>query len=301
MVEASGNIGSDKEGESQRIFDPEKVATFTDVERFLASDVEAVSICTHTDSHVELAMRALAAGKHVLVEKPVAIKSVDVARLAVAARAAQKAGRLCMPAMCMRFWPGWEEAREVICDGRYGKVLSATFQRLGSGPTWGGGFYKDFSRSGGAVIDLHIHDTDFIVWCFGRPASVKSCGDGLHITTQYVYPQGPSHVVAEGAWDLSPGAGFRMRYLINLERASLEFDLSKTPMAMVHHAEKSEPLIQEEGGRQGLSGYDGEVRHFVRSIEGGSGLVSPSIDDALMVAQVLEAEMAAQGVAGVSV
>ena len=207
--------------------------------------------------------------KHVLVEKPVAIKSVDVARLAAAASEAKKAGLVCMPAMCMRFWPGWEEAREAIRDGRYGKVLSATFQRLGSGPTWGGGFYKDFSRSGGAVIDLHIHDTDFVVWCFGKPASVKSCGDGMHITTQYVYSQGPSHVVAEGAWDLAPGAGFRMRYLINCERATLEFDLSKTPMAMVHHADRSEPMVDE--GRAALSGYDGEVRQFVRAIEAGAG------------------------------
>jgi hypothetical protein len=59
-----------------------------------------VSICTYTDSHVELALMALARGKHVLVEKPVSLCSSEVARLVVAAR---NSGLICMPAMCMRF------------------------------------------------------------------------------------------------------------------------------------------------------------------------------------------------------
>jgi predicted dehydrogenase len=117
-----------------------------------------VSICTPTDSHIELAMTALAAGRHVLVEKPVALRSAEVARLA---QAAAPAGRVCMPAMCMRFWPGWEWLKERIEAGEFGRVRSATFQRVGAPPDWSA-FYGDYARSGGPLHDLHIHDADFI-------------------------------------------------------------------------------------------------------------------------------------------
>ena len=104
-------------------------------------DVDLVSICTRTDTHVELAIAALEAGKHVLVEKPVGITADAVAQLAVVA--AQHAGTLCVPAHCMRFWPGWDTLHEAVTSGRYGRALSATFQRLSSPPAWSPDFYAD--------------------------------------------------------------------------------------------------------------------------------------------------------------
>ena len=100
-----------------------------------AADVHLISICTPTDSHVRLATSALAAGKHVLVEKPV---SLDAAEVRALARLADSVGRHCMPAMCMRFWPGWDFLHEAVRNTTFGKVQSATFQRLGTAPGWGG-------------------------------------------------------------------------------------------------------------------------------------------------------------------
>jgi len=276
----SASIGKDP---PERLFDAAAVRGFPNYDDLLASDVSLVSICTYTDSHVDFALRALVAGKHVLVEKPVAIKSEDVERLANAARNART---LCMPAMCMRFWPGWDFLREAIRDGRYGEVRSATFQRLGSGPDWANAFYSDLSRSGGAVVDLHIHDADFIVWCFGKPDSVSSVGDAAHITTQYHYENGPRHVVAEGAWDIAPSAGFRMKYLVNFERATLEFDMSKTPALNVFTAAGASAVPLPT-----TTGYDGQVRHLVNAIASGHRTVSPTVDQALTVARLLEAEI----------
>jgi L-ribulose-5-phosphate 3-epimerase len=276
---AGGNLGGSAQA---KLFDPAKVKGYADASELLADPrVELVSICTYTDTHVDLATRALAAGKHVLVEKPVAIAPADVQRLAAAA---ERAGTLCMPAMCMRFWPGWDWLHDRVRDGRYGKVRSATFQRLGSGPNWSAGFYQDATRSGGALVDLHIHDADFVYWCFGKPSRVSSAGSLSHVLTQYHYTDGVC-VAAEGAWDLAPSAGFRMKFLVNFERASAEFDLAKSPTLTLHTADKSEAITLPP-----TNGYDGEVRHLLEAISSGSRELRATLKDAVAVAELLELE-----------
>lgn len=274
----AGNIAS----QTGAAFDPLRVATTTSVESLLAMPVDLVSICTPTDTHVTLATAALRAGKHVLLEKPVALTSRDVASLAEVA--AGSTG-LCMPAMCIRFWPGWDWLRDCVRDHRFGALLSATFQRLGAGPSWSADFYSDHSRSGGALVDLHIHDADFIYWCFGKPDSVSSCGGPAHITTLYHYKRGPAHVVAEGAWDLSPSAGFRMKFLANFEHASAEFDLARTPRLSVHTADASTHVELPN-----LSGYDCQIRHMVEVIASGGRTLRATLEDAVAVTRMLESE-----------
>ena len=78
-----------------------------------------------------------------------------------------------MPAMCMRFWAEWEWLKRAVDEQRYGKVRSATFRRVGSIPA---GWFRDGKASGGGILDLHIHDTDFIYHLFGKPRAVFSQG-----------------------------------------------------------------------------------------------------------------------------
>lgn len=298
LAAAGGNLGPQG---PQRLFDPARVNGYADPAEILRDPrVGLVSICTYTETHVDLALRALAAGKHVLVEKPVALHSAEVRRLAEAARSAST---LCMPAMCMRFWPGWDWLRARIQDQKYGRVRSATFQRLGSGPTWAHDFYRDPARSGGAFIDLHIHDADFIYWCFGKPRAVSTVGTHQHLTTLYHFGEPPStspttgqasampeirfpsHIAAEGAWDLAPGAGFRMRFLVNFERASAEFHLTRPEPLVVHDGQRSEAVKLEP-----ITGYEGEIRHLVTTIASGSRDIHATMDEALAVSEMLEAE-----------
>jgi len=283
---ASGNLAT---GAAERLFDPSKVRGYADFDSLLASDVDLISICTYTDSHVDYATRALRAGKHVLVEKPVALNSQQVWELCEVARESKF---FCVPAMCIRYWPGWDWLKQQIALGPaspLGKVRSASFQRLGSGPTWGGGFYTDYTRSGGAVVDLHIHDTDFIAWCFGTPDAVSSTGDLTHISTHYHFDDGPAHVTAEGAWDLAPIAGFRMRFLVNFEHATAEFDLAKSPVAMVHTSEGSSPMPVAAG-----TGYEAQVRALITAMTANSPDSLPKVTEAFTVARILEAEMQSQ-------
>jgi predicted dehydrogenase len=247
-------------------------------------EVDLVSICTPTDSHADLAIAALRAGKHVLVEKPLALRARDVERVAAAAR---RARTLCMPAHCMRFWPGWSWLRERIADGRYGRVRSAVFARLSSPPAWSS-FYRDTARSGGALADLHVHDADFVRWCFGEPDAVDCAGSIDHVTTLYRYARGPAHVVAEGGWDHAPGFPFEMRYVVAFERATADFDASRSRPLRLSRGGTRLPVRLPRG-----TGYDGEVRHLLAAIRDGRRELAVTVDDAAAVARLLERERAA--------
>jgi len=272
----SGNIDTD-----QQIVDTPSIEFHNDADAIINHpDIDLISICTHTDTHVDLAIAALNANKHVLVEKPIAINPADVKRLAAAA---EQADRLCIPAMCMRHWPAWIKIHEIIQSNKFGPVRSAAFHRLGSRPTWAAGFYSDQSRSGGVLHDLHIHDTDFIYHCFGKPDAVTTTGDHLHLTTLYHYP-GIPHVTAQGAWDNQPSLGYQMKCTIAFEHATLDFNFSRESQLMLHQADQSTPIETSP-----LTGYDNEIRCMLDQISSNKQDNQP-IQDAVLIAQVLEAE-----------
>ncbi|HYE03444.1 MAG TPA: Gfo/Idh/MocA family oxidoreductase [Phycisphaerales bacterium] len=262
------------------LFDPARVRAVAHPDELFTDPGVAISlICTPTDTHVDLAVRALRAGQHVLVEKPVALAASEIERLAEVARAAD---RLCMPAMCMRFWPGWAWLRDRVRDGVLGRVHSAVFRRLGSRPGWSD-FYGDRGRSGGALFDLHVHDADFISWCFGPPDSVTATGTPDHLTALYAFAGGPAHVVAEGGWDHDPGLGFRMRYTVVFERATADWDLRRDPPLLLHRngVTESPPLPAE-------TAYEAQARQFLEGVRTGSVGALPTLAEAARVTRTLE-------------
>ena len=270
---------------TEQLFNPDVVAGYeSPAELFADPSVDLVSICTPTDSHVELALAAIAAGKHVLLEKPAALNAEAIQPLLAAADAAKT---LVMPAHCIRFWPAYAFLKACIDDKRYGNVQSAVFTRLASPPAWNADFYKNSARSGGALVDLHIHDTDFIRHCFGDPTAVRSTGNLHHITTLFDFPNGPGHVVAEGGWDHAPGFPFRMAFTVIFDDATVDYDLSRETPLLVCANGTAEPC--DVGP---LSGYDEEVRHILHCIASGAATTCVTISDALGTAQLLDAERA---------
>lgn len=274
-----GNIDS-----GARVESPRDLTGHACLEDLLDDErIDLVSVCTHTDSHVEIALQTLRAGKHALVEKPVALTADAVRPLAEAARGAST---LCMPAHCMRFWPGWDWLRGEIASGEHGRVVSASFLREGAAPGWASHFYSDTARSGGALGDFHIHDADFILWALGKPAAVCCIGDDRHTSTLYRFGEGgPAHVVAEAGWSRAHGAGFRMRYTVDFERATAEFEIGRTPMLTLSDAHGSRPIEIAEG-----TGYDHQIRHLLRAIAEGRRDLRVTMDDALATAALLDAE-----------
>ena len=250
-------------------------------------EVELVDLCVPTTLHPAQAIAALKAGKHVLCEKPLALNSA-LARKIV--QASQSAKGLFMPAMCMRFWPGWCCLKEVVAKKPFGKILAARFRRMSPMPTWSKATYSNAKLTGGALLDLHIHDTDFVQFLFGRPASVFAAGVTRggnsidHVVTQYNYPGGPA-VYAEGGWLLF--GNFNMSYTVLCERATLDYDLSRGADALVITEQgKAARVVKPAGG----DGYSGELSYMLEAVLTGKAPKVVTAQDALSAVEICEAE-----------
>ena len=262
-----------------------EVKVFRRLEDLLAeTEVELVDICTPTPLHPAQAVAALKLGKHVLCEKP-------LARTAAAAReilaTAKDAPGWVMPAMCMRFWPGWSCLKDVVAVKTYGAVLAARFRRVSGVPAWNQAGRGDH---GGALLDLHIHDTDFVNFLFGRPQSVFSCGVAAaggainHVVTQYHYPGGPA-VHAEGSWLLAQGFG--MAYTVYCEYATLDYDLARgADSLMITEAGQPPRSAKVEG----TDGYAGEIHYFLDCIANRRAPQTVTAADGLAALEICEAE-----------
>lgn len=267
-----------------------QVKVYRKLEEVLSdAEIDLVDLCTPTPLHPEQAIAALKAGKHVFCEKPIARTSASAREIV---QVAAKAKGFLMPAMCMRFWPGWSWLKQVVAEQRYGKVLAARFSRLSEMPGWSkqGTYSAAGADLGGALFDLHIHDTDFVQFLFGKPTRVFSTGvtDAAgsinHVVTQYVYPGGPA-VCAEGGWLLSQG--FNMSYTLQCERATLDFDLSRGADAMrVIEPGKPAAVITYEGP----DGYGEEVRYVVECAATGRRPTTVTAQDGLTALEICEAE-----------
>ncbi len=266
-----------------------QVKVFRKLEDVLAdAEVELVDLCTPTPLHPEQAIAALKAGKHVLCEKPLARTSASAREIL---KTQESAPGFLMPAMCMRFWPGWSWLKQVVEEETYGRVMAARFRRMSEMPAWSKqGTYTGATDLGGALFDLHIHDTDFVQFLFGQPASVFSSGvTGAggsinHVVTQYVYPGGPA-VYAEGSWLLTKG--FNMFYTLHCERATLDFDLSRGAEAMhVTETGKDLRVIKYDGP----DGYSEEVRYVVECVSQRKRPTIVTARDGLSALEICEAE-----------
>ena len=251
------------------------------------AEVELVDLCVPTPLHPAQAIAALKAGKHVLCEKPLALNSAQARKIVAAARSASG---FFMPAMCMRFWPGWSWLKQVVEEEPFGKVQAARFRRMSPAPGWSKATYGSGNKTGGALFDLHVHDTDFVQFLFGRPASVfstgvtRAAGSIDHVVTQYNYAGGPA-VYAEGSWLLT--GNFSMSYTVLCERATLDYDMARGAEALVVSEAGKKPRVVKPGGSDG---YSGELRHILEAIRSGKAPNVVTAQDGLSAVEICEAE-----------
>jgi len=192
----------------------------------------------------------------------------------------------------MRFWPGWDWLKHAIDRKTFGRVLAARFRRVSAPPGWSRANYFKGGESGGALLDLHIHDTDFVQFCFGRPKSVFSSGftrfSGAidHVVTQYQVANG-AIVSTEGSWVMSGDFPFTMAYTVNFERATADFDIARGAKALRLH-EDGQPMRVVKP--VGVDGYVGELQHLLNSIATGTPPTVVTVQDGLSAVEICEAE-----------
>jgi myo-inositol 2-dehydrogenase / D-chiro-inositol 1-dehydrogenase len=130
----------------------------------LLAAVEVVDVCTPTDTHAELALRAAAAGRHVVCEKPLA-RTLDEADKMISA--CEQARVQLHVAHVARYYAGYAAARQAVQDGEVGEPTALKLYRGGAAPGWSA-WFADLDRSGGVLVDLGIHDIDFARWVAGE-------------------------------------------------------------------------------------------------------------------------------------
>ncbi|HEY3319492.1 MAG TPA: Gfo/Idh/MocA family oxidoreductase [Planctomycetota bacterium] len=251
--------------------------------------IDLIDLCVPTLAHVKLSVAALKAGKHVVCEKPMARTAAQCREIVQAAASAKG---YFMPAMCVRFIPEYCWLKDAIDSKRYGRVLSAVFRRVGERPVWGREHFLNGEKSGGALLDMHIHDADFVQYAFGRPKAVFARGFTLvsgaidHVLAQYVVA-GDVAVSAEGGWVMSDGYGFSMSFKVIFENATVDFDSARGAEAFRLFQTGQTPQTLSISG---ADGYMGELQHLIDSIAAGRPPSIVTAQDGMSAVEICEAE-----------
>ncbi|HOE67401.1 MAG TPA: Gfo/Idh/MocA family oxidoreductase [Candidatus Hydrogenedentes bacterium] len=190
-------------------------AVYADVAKMLReADIDAVDICTTHDQHAELALAAIAAGKHVLLEKPMGC-SMQECRDMVAA--AEKAGVAFMIAQCQRYMPTYRSVRRLVERGELGAIRAVRFDSMQDLPSFApnGHWLCDAKKAGGGiVISVSVHRIDLMRYLIGDVKRVT----GVSRSTTPLFTNGAENF-AVGLLEFENGAigemfgtytGFRM-------------------------------------------------------------------------------------------
>lgn len=201
-----------------------EVRHYTDFYEMMENEqLDILDISLPTYLHKQYAAEALERGLHVFCEKPISLEADDVYYLY---DLAAKNNRCFMVGQSVRFGSNYQLLRNIVKDGRYGKLLSGHMQRLSAMPNWSwDGWMQDESRSGGVPFDLHIHDLDFMIYTFGKPkshTSLRTKAPGKdYIQATYHYDD--FFITIEASWYGCPFP-FRGGYRFQFEKAVVNWD-----------------------------------------------------------------------------
>jgi len=257
-----GNLG--RPGEN---FDFTGVQKYRQLEDALHDpNIDAVDICLPTHLHYGTALAALRAGKHVLVEKPIALDGTTADELV---EEAGKAGRILMAAQVLRFLPSYRAIADALSSGKHGSVRSALFRRRCAAPAWSK-WLGDADKSGGGVFDLLIHDIDFILMLFGKPDAIAATGYedlplGIDVIHATMYYPGGFTVILSGGWHHKKAYPFSMEYTVVTDGGSFEYSSLRGDSVTLYTCEGEEKAValrQEDG-------FEAELRYFHECIAQG--------------------------------
>ncbi len=251
-------------------------------------DTDAVVIATPTSTHRALTLQALAAKKHVFLEKPIAGTMEDAHAIVEAATASDQCVQI---GFCERFNPQYLEAKRYVADQSLGAVRAIYSSRVApyslGDPTWELG-----------IFDTAVHNLDLILWLFDQhPTSI-------HVSAVQVYPDSAMPHSAVTTLHFPGGAlasdhitwlrddahplhqCARSRMSIIGERGSFEIDLSQRPASLLTAESFRMADTVLIGGPEYFGCLKLQFEYFLRSIQEGAPVLAPAAD-ALAVERVV--------------
>jgi len=253
---------------------------YTTAAGLFRQDLDIVDICLPTYMHAKFVCRAARKGLNVIVEKPMAFTVREANRIVKVVR---ETGIKFMVAHVIRFWPEYQVLKEYVDHEKLGRLLVLSLVRVSPNPTWTWqGWINNAALSGAALLDLHVHDADFVRYLCGEPVGVDTVGTKHeggwdYVFTNYEYPD--KAVSAESGWNMPSSFPFSMAYRAVFERGVLEFNSSHTPTLAAYLSDGTtehppvpevEAKMEDGGGNiSSLGGYFNEINYFVGCVERG--------------------------------
>ncbi|NLX12636.1 MAG: Gfo/Idh/MocA family oxidoreductase [Phycisphaerales bacterium] len=228
--------------------------------------IDLIDICAPTFLHREIAVAALAAGKHVLCEKPMAATLVECDAMIAAA---EKTDRTFMIAQCTRFWPEYVFLKQLVETEKYGRLESLHLRRQAARPGYTlNNWINNPELSGGMILDLHIHDVDYALFLLGKPKAIEVSGVynpqfGADRVYAFWHYDKNRPIVLEGFWDMPPDYPFNAGISAKFEHAAVHWDMASQKPLTVYLA---------GGGTETpefpvADGYIAEIGYFLDCVE----------------------------------
>jgi predicted dehydrogenase len=250
-----------------------------------ASDI--VDVCLPTDMHLDAGLQAIAAGRAVFIEKPLARTMMDC-RILI--EAAEKARVALMPGQVVRYFADFATGHRLVKQGAVGNPAAARTRRGGIAPMGSRGWFQDHHRSGGVLLDLAVHDFDWLRWTIGEVKNVYSRSVGIqtgsgpdYALTTLTFENGAiGH--CETTW-MDPG-GFRTT-----------FEVAGSKGLIQHDSRQNAALRTTLDGKTFVDGaisatddpYYLELRGFVDAVVNGTDVQISPQDGAMAVSVALAA------------
>lgn len=233
-------------------------------------EVDVIDICLPTHLHKEFVIKCADEGKHVICEKPLARNLEDAKHMI---EYCKKKGVRLFVGHVIRFFPEYQRTKQMIESGKVGAVKLARTSRVGKFPEGWNNWFSNVEHSGGLILDLIIHDFDYLRWCFGEVERVYAKSASQHGDTYLEYAlvtvRFQSGVIAhvEGSW---AHEGFSMKFEFAGTTGVIDYDsLQEQPVVFTGRAKSNDlPSVAVPESPIANNPYYMELQHFLSCLEG---------------------------------
>ncbi len=252
------------------------IKSYASFEEMIADEqIDMIDLSLPSHLHEEFCIKIVEAKKHVFVEKPIAFELGAAQRMIDAAKAN---GVRLMVGQVIRFWPQYAKIKQMYDEGVFGEFKGISCARLGQMPTWGE-WYKDPKKSGETLMNLTLHDIDFLHYLLGKSSSVYSAGlkddmDNYNDVMNVFTFECGTNAIVDGSLSMTPGYPFTMHFRGSGTKATVEFIYkagenigagATTSFVLYEEGKESQDIAVDE-----YDGYGREIEYFAQCIESGA-------------------------------